>query len=349
MALQVNKFYFIHKQEIFVRCMSTKISNYDYQYIQKSKVPTMHFQKSLPRLPIPKLEDTCQRYLAAQRPLLDDAQFERTKNNVDRFRSAEGDVLQNLLQVKDKKNKDTSYISKPWFDMYLSDRTSLPINYNPAIIFQNFQKENYNKQLVKATNMLISSLRFMKSLRKNILEPEVFHLNAAKSDTKFFRQLTSLLPSSISWYGAYMFNAYPLDMSQYHRLFNSTRIPEIGKDRLYQNTEAPHILVMRNGNFYIMDVLDKAGNILPAEVLMAGLKCVLEDKSSPADLPLGVLTTENRDVWANARKHIKSLNNERFFEKIDSALFNLILDDTVLGKNEKDITRFFLHSDGKNR
>ncbi|CAK9831213.1 Carnitine O-palmitoyltransferase 2, mitochondrial [Anthophora retusa] len=33
----------------------------EYQYLERSKTPTMHFQQSLPRLPIPKLEDTCRR------------------------------------------------------------------------------------------------------------------------------------------------------------------------------------------------------------------------------------------------------------------------------------------------
>ncbi|KAB1268297.1 Carnitine O-palmitoyltransferase 2; mitochondrial [Camelus dromedarius] len=45
------------------------------QYLQRSIVPTMHYQDSLPRLPIPKLEDTIRRYLSAQKPLLDDDQF----------------------------------------------------------------------------------------------------------------------------------------------------------------------------------------------------------------------------------------------------------------------------------
>jgi hypothetical protein len=45
----------------------------------------------------------------------------------------------------------------------------------------------------------------MKSIRKGILEPEVFHLNPKKSDTKLFRKVTRLLPPSLSWYGAYLF------------------------------------------------------------------------------------------------------------------------------------------------
>lgn len=38
--------------------------------------------------------------------------------------------------LQDKQNKHTSYISKPWFDMYLSDRKSLVLHYNPFIAFK---------------------------------------------------------------------------------------------------------------------------------------------------------------------------------------------------------------------
>lgn len=50
----------------------------------------MHFQPSLPRLPIPRLEDTCQRYLNAQFPLLDATHFEDTKRLVANFQSEAG-------------------------------------------------------------------------------------------------------------------------------------------------------------------------------------------------------------------------------------------------------------------
>ena len=44
--------------------------------------------------------------------------------------------LQSKLVLEDKANSGTSYISKPWFDMYLSDRQSLVLNYNPFIAFK---------------------------------------------------------------------------------------------------------------------------------------------------------------------------------------------------------------------
>jgi len=132
----------------------------------------------------------------------------------------------------------------------------------------------------------------MKSLREGVLEPEVFHLNPKKSDTHLFRSVTGMLPPSLSWYGAYMFNvglsypfwafsikphnfpfnsfvtglfrsqAFPLDMSQYDGLFNTSRIPRKDKDQIYRNSKARHVLVLRNGNFYIFDAIDANGLFL---------------------------------------------------------------------------------------
>lgn len=49
------------------------------------------------------------------------------------------------------------------------------------------------------------SRRFRHTLKTGMLEPEVYHLNPKKSDTAAFRTVTSLLPSAVSWYGAYLY------------------------------------------------------------------------------------------------------------------------------------------------
>jgi len=177
----------------------------EYQYIQISKVPTLHFQASLPRLPIPKLEDSCRRYLNAQKPLLKDKELQNTSSCVSKFLASEGQSLQKLLLQNNAENPHTSYISKPWSDMYLQDRKPLPINYNPFLVFVPESDPKYDAQLVKATNLVVSSLRFLKSLKNNVLEPEVFHMKPEKSDTQLFRNITRLIPSRFSWYGAYLF------------------------------------------------------------------------------------------------------------------------------------------------
>ena len=50
----------------------------------------MHFQKSLPRLPIPKLEETTQRYLLSQKPLLTPERYSIAKKITENFLGYEG-------------------------------------------------------------------------------------------------------------------------------------------------------------------------------------------------------------------------------------------------------------------
>lgn len=320
----------------------------DSEYLHKSIVPTMHFQKSLPRLPIPKLEDTVKKYLNAQRPLLDDEQFRKTEQLALNFQNGVGKQLHEELVQQDKQNKHTSYISGPWFDMYLCARDPIVLNFNPFMSFTPDPKPEFNNQLVRATNMTVSAMRFLKTMRAGYLEPEIFHLNPAKSDTQRFRKLIRFVPSSLSWYGAYMVNAYPLDMSQYFRLFNSTRIPKLNKDELVSDEKARHLLVLRNGNFYAFDVLDKEGSIVNASEIKAHLNYILSDNAPAPEFPLGYLTSEDRNTWAIMRQKLIDNGNQEALHKVDSAVFCLCLDDFPV-KDRLHLSYNMLHGSASNR
>lgn len=232
--------------------------------------------------------------------------------------------------------------------MYLTARDPVVLNFNPFMAFNPDPKPEYNDQLTRATNMTVSALRFMKTLRAGLLEPEVFHLNPGKSDTDTFRRLIRFVPSFLSWYGAYLVNAYPLDMSQYFRLFNSTRLPRPSRDELTTDDKARHLLVLRKGNFYVFDVLDRDGNIVSASEIQAHLKYILSDSSPAPEFPLAYLTSENRDVWAELRQTLESDGNEAALRKVDSAVFCLCLDDFAI-KDLVHLSHSMLHSDGTNR
>ncbi|KAM8930616.1 carnitine O-palmitoyltransferase 2, mitochondrial [Pelodytes ibericus] len=320
----------------------------DTEYLQKSIVPTMHFQKSLPRLPIPKLEDSIKRYLNAQRPLLDDDQFRKTEQLARNFQNGVGKELHEMLVLQDKQNKHTSYISGPWFDMYLCARESIVLNFNPFMSFTPDPRPDYNNQLIRSTNMVVSAMRLLKTIRAGYLEPEVFHLNPAKSDTQTFKRLIRFVPSSLSWYGAYMVNAYPLDMSQYFRLFNSTRIPKLNRDELVTDVNGKHLLVLRKGNFYVFDVFDKDGNIAKASEIQAHLQYILSDASPTSEFPVGFLTSEERNTWAVVRQKLINNGNEEALKKVDSAVFCLCLDDFTT-KDNIHLSHNMLHGSGLNR
>jgi hypothetical protein len=61
-----------------------------YQTLPKSSLPTYYFQKSLPRLPVPKLELTAQRYLDSAKCILTPEEFTNTENIVKEFQGATG-------------------------------------------------------------------------------------------------------------------------------------------------------------------------------------------------------------------------------------------------------------------
>nr|XP_058919787.1 carnitine O-palmitoyltransferase 2, mitochondrial isoform X2 [Kogia breviceps] len=232
--------------------------------------------------------------------------------------------------------------------MYLTARDPIVLNFNPFMSFNPDPKSEYNDQLTRATNMTVSAVRFLKTLRADLLEPEVFHLNPAKSDTDTFKRLIRFVPSSLSWYGAYLVNAYPLDMSQYFRLFNSTRLPKPSRDELFTDDKARHLLVLRKGHFYVFDVLDQDGNIVSASEIQAHLKYILSDNSLAPEFPLSYLTSENRDIWAELRQKLVSGGNEETLRKVDSAVFCLCLDDFPI-KDLVHLSHNMLHGDGTNR
>lgn len=161
---------------------------FDYQYLEKSILPTMKFQKSLPRLPIPKLEKTIERYLSALEPIIENRdQYLSTVKIAHAFKDNEGASLHEQLVKEDKANKETSYISKPWFDMYLKSRAPLVLNFNPFMAWKDDPDPKFMRVDIRAANMIISALRFRRSLTENLASPEVFHLNPSKSDTKNYR------------------------------------------------------------------------------------------------------------------------------------------------------------------
>ncbi len=69
------------------------------------------------------------------------------------------------------------------------------------------------------------------------------------------------VPSSLSWYAAAgLAKAFALDMSQYGRLFNSTRVPRKGKDELVTfDGSNGHVVVMRKGHLYSINAVQENG------------------------------------------------------------------------------------------
>ncbi|VDK67925.1 unnamed protein product [Anisakis simplex] len=61
-----------------------------YQFLHKSEIPSYHFQKSLRRLPIPKLEKSCERLLASASAVLHEIPYMLLHSAVKDFRKFDG-------------------------------------------------------------------------------------------------------------------------------------------------------------------------------------------------------------------------------------------------------------------
>ena len=74
-------------------------------------------QAKLPRVPLPGLEETLQRYLESVRPITTPAEFAATKEHVAAFLEGDGPRLQADLMERDAHSPHTSYVKPFWDDM----------------------------------------------------------------------------------------------------------------------------------------------------------------------------------------------------------------------------------------
>ncbi|KAL1742182.1 acyltransferase ChoActase/COT/CPT [Schizophyllum fasciatum] len=282
---------------------------------------TFGAQAKLPKLPVPPLEETCERYLRALEPLQDAEEHEATKAAVAEFlkprdpetgTGGEGAALQAKLLEWDKTHD--SYIEDFWYESYLSHSESVVLSLNPFFVFENDPNPTRGAQLPRAASLIIASLGFIHDLREGILEPDTIR------------------------------GKIPLDMDQYTRLFGTARIPTERGCKMQVNSESRHIVVVRRGQFYWFPVLDMDNKpLLTEREVIRNLQAIVTDADEvkPAEAAhqaIGVLTTENRKTWSKLRTVLKSTtaNNRSSLQLVDGALFVVCLDDWAEEEGGKD-------------
>lgn len=333
----------------FTRCLTSDKNSRDYQNFAASDIPTFYFQSSLPRLPIPDLKQTCEKYLHSVKPLIDDKDYNHTKEIVNDFLLHEGLKLQQILIARDNFNNQTSYISKPWFDRYLSSRYPLPINSNPLYILHQDKRHEYNDQLIKTCNVVISTLRLMKSIQKNSLEPTIDYLFRSKEKQKIVRTILKWSPTFLATKFAYLLKTIPKDMVQFERIFGRTRIPEHKLDITVQYENTNHIIVLRNGHIFSVKVLNEFGEIESPEVIFDRINHIYQLKPTDTNCSIASLTTLDRDNWAKLHKHLSTkLDNKIQMKEIDSALFCVSIENSA-SINDNLQWKLLFAGDGINR
>lgn len=266
---------------------------------------TFEYQDQLPKLPIPDLVETCQRYLAVLKPLQTEHEHLGTVQLVEEFLKGSGPTLDK--QLRDYLKTRDSYIEQFWFDSYLNYDSPVVLNLNPFILLEDDPTPLQSNQVIRLASLTLSSLKFVRLLRKHELPPDKLK------------------------------NGKPLDMDQYPKLFGSARIPSTTGCQLQTDLQSRHIVIISKSQFYWFEVLDQNNDLILTENdLRLNFKNILKDSETRdntdiAKSSFGVLTTENRRVWANLRQEIhKDPTNSDIVTIIDKALFVVCLDDVEI-------------------
>lgn len=126
----------------------------------------------------------------------------------------------------------------------------------------------------------------------------------------------------------------PLCSTAYKYMFNACRIPLKFQDsyRIYDPSLNSHAIVARKGNFFSIELVDECGDPLPLSVLESQLQqCItLADSIPSSRAKLGLLTSGNRDDWAEARTQLLKLGGiamEKALETLESGAILMNLDD----------------------
>ncbi|KAG7311587.1 hypothetical protein JYU34_002635 [Plutella xylostella] len=252
--------------------------------------------QNLPHLPVPKLGDTLTKYLKSVRPHLNDEEFAVTSTLVKDFGAAGGigQKLQSLLEKRAEQH--TNWLADWWLSSaYLEYRDPVVVYSSPGLVFpfRTFQSEQ--DQLNYAAKTVMAALDYKALIDDNAIPVE-------------------------------MMGKSPLDMSQYKKIFGTCRIPGEKKDRLSFN-DSKHITVLHNNHIFHVDLWGEDGKRLNEKQIAEQLKKVKDASKTPAENPVGILTSENRNAWGRAYEIMKKDSvNASSLADVERSLAVLCLD-----------------------
>ncbi|PIA18656.1 acyltransferase ChoActase/COT/CPT [Coemansia reversa NRRL 1564] len=265
-------------------------------------------QGRLPRLPIPPLGQTIERYVDSVATLIgnDTVAIAEMHHKANMFLKV-GERLQQRLINYDKTQKN-SWLESWWLELaYLSWRDGLCINSNYWLTIADDPKAY--RTIACPTPLAPSDSMFHRGRLWESNEYGEFQIRRA---VRFIQKALDYKESIDK--GQILIErtkAGNLCMSQYKCIFGMTRIPRMGCDKLIQTSSSVNsrtIIVIVQDQIYNVHVYDDAGDVDPA---------------------ISVLTAGQRDRWSVAYKQLeKQPSNCTTLAAIQEALFAVSLDTT---------------------
>lgn len=288
-----------------------------------SKGPMLRYQESLPKLPVPTLEETAAKYLRSVVPLTTPDEYARTEAAVKDFikPGGAGQALQKKLEAKAADPNVKNWLYEWWNDAaYLTYRD--PVVPYVSYFYSHKDDKLRKNPATRAAAITTAALSFKAQVDSKTLEPE------------YMKKL-------------------PLCMDSYKFMFNNCRIPVPGRDDnlTYNPALYKHILVIRKNRFFKVLHEVNGKQLSTAELEEQFNQIFKATEGQPKGTPIGALTSENRDKWATFRDYLISadpVRNKASLEAIESASFVVALDDAAPLTREERAHQYW-HGDGQNR
>ncbi|MBH0774677.1 choline/carnitine O-acyltransferase [Nocardia bovistercoris] len=294
---------------------------------------TFAAEDHLPRVPLPTLEDSAERFLRWSAPLLTDDELATTEAAVDDLLRADGQgrVLHEALREYDATPGVGSWLDLFWPSRYLGRRDRIALNANFFFLFRDdtvLAASTGATQVERAAGIIAAAVDYKLALDEEAIPPV----------TQRGQQLS---------------------MWQNKFLFSETRIPGVEQDsvRAPYSDEQPgpsaarHIAVFHRGNLFRVDVIGPEGAPYTPEDLADGLRAVQRagEQRVPADAAVGHLTTKARAEWAADRAALLAEPaNVAALEELETALFCVCLEDFA-PRDVQHACDQLLHGDSGNR
>ncbi|WP_328406853.1 choline/carnitine O-acyltransferase [Nocardia sp. NBC_00403] len=286
-------------------------------------VSTFGNDEQLPRLPIPTLEDTCERFLERCSPLLTAEELTVTVAAVEQLLASDSPARTWHAEIErfDRTPGVHSWLDTFWTSRHLGRRDRIALNANFFFLFA----DSAHGQLERAAELIARTAAYKLELDAETVPPV-------------------------------MLRGRPLSMHQNRYLFSTTRIPGIECDTVrspYSAAEpgpstARHIVVHFRRQAFRLDILAADGTPYPVEDLIAGLNSI-RGTDPTVEFSPGALTTKPRAAWATTRQAlIEDPDNLAALETIETALFSVALEDSA-PQNELSACNQLLYGDGGNR
>ncbi|MFD3508114.1 choline/carnitine O-acyltransferase [Nocardia sp. NPDC058666] len=295
--------------------------------------PTFAAEDTLPRVPLPTLDDSCARFLQWCAPLLGAEEYATTEGAVAELLrpGGAGRALHAALAEYDATPGVGSWLDEFWPSRYLGRRDRIALNANFVFLFRD------------DTPLAASTVAGQAERAAAIIEAAV--------DYKLALDAEQIPP--VTQRGT------PLSMWQNKYLFSETRIPGLIQDSVRKPyspewpgpSDARHIAVFYRGNVFRMDVIGPDGAPYAFDDVVDGLRAVIKGGTKPAatDTSIGHLTTKARTEWARSRADLRTEPaNVEAFDAVETALFSVCLEDFA-PRDELHACDQLLHGDSGNR